>query len=199
MNKSFWDERYAKAEYVFGTDPNVYFKSVIDGLPPGKLLVPGAGEGRDAVFAATLGWKVTAVDMSESGKEKTLALARDKGVEVDYRVADIREVHFDSASFDAIASIFFHLPSAIRQPFHLEVVNWLASGGIFIAEYFNPAQLMNTSGGPKDVDMLSTESALAAELGGLLILENKETKTWLHEGAGHVGQADVVRFVGKKN
>ena len=52
---TFWNQRFASEEYIYGTEPSAYFKQIIDGLKPGKLLVPGAGEGRDAVYAATLG------------------------------------------------------------------------------------------------------------------------------------------------
>jgi hypothetical protein len=57
---NFWDERYADEEYVYGTTPNQYFKQELEKLTPGKILLPGEGEGRNAVFAATQGWKVTA-------------------------------------------------------------------------------------------------------------------------------------------
>ena len=78
MNEQFWNERYAQKEYVYGKAPNAFFKSVIDQLKPGRLLVPGAGEGRDAVYAATLGWQVDAFDSSETGREKALSLAQEK-------------------------------------------------------------------------------------------------------------------------
>ena len=196
--KEFWNQRYSQEEYVFGTDPNEFFKSVIDRHKPGKLFVPGAGEGRDAVYAATLGWEVYCIDMSESGKEKALKLAAEKNVRIVYDVMDITAADFSIARFDIIASIFFHLPQIIRIPFHKNVDKWLKTGGMFVVEAFNPLQLPNSSGGPKDIEMLLTSGIIAAELSNLEIIENFEVETVLAEGANHVGKANVLRFIGKK-
>ena len=86
--KSFWNERYAAAEFVYGTAPNEYFKSVLDTLPEGKLLLPCEGEGRNAVYAASQSWMVDAFDMSEAGKEKCHQLATAKKVSINYQIAD---------------------------------------------------------------------------------------------------------------
>ncbi len=75
MSKDFWDKRYSEEEFAYGTTPNEFVKSVIDKLKPGKALFLGEGEGRNAVYAASLGWNVDAVDFSESAKEKALKLA----------------------------------------------------------------------------------------------------------------------------
>ncbi len=58
MGTEFWDIRYSDSEYAYGTEPNVYFKSFIDTHSSGKILLPGEGEGRNAVYAAVKGWEV---------------------------------------------------------------------------------------------------------------------------------------------
>ncbi len=63
MANEFWDKRYSGKEYAYGTLPNEYFNQQIDKFKPGKLLLPGEDEGRDAVFAAKIDWKVTAIDI----------------------------------------------------------------------------------------------------------------------------------------
>ena len=73
--KNFWDERYSIKDYVYGTKPNHFFEEQIQKLKPGKILMLGEGEGRNAVFAAKLGWQVDAVDSSSVSKEKALKLA----------------------------------------------------------------------------------------------------------------------------
>ena len=60
--KEFWNERYSQEAYAYGTEPNAFFKSRIDQLSPGKLLLPAEGEGRNAVYAATKGFEVSAYD-----------------------------------------------------------------------------------------------------------------------------------------
>ena len=73
--KEFWNERYSEKDFVYGKAPNVFIKSILDQMEPGRVLVPGAGEGRDAVYAATLGWQVDAFDISEAGQQKAQILA----------------------------------------------------------------------------------------------------------------------------
>jgi len=62
--KEFWNERYAKNEFIYGTEPNEFFRKELEILPAGKIILPCDGEGRNAVFAAKLGWKVNAFDFS---------------------------------------------------------------------------------------------------------------------------------------
>ena len=88
MVKEFWNERFGAAEYVYGRSPNNYFSNKLTTLKPGKLLVPGAGEGRDAVYAAKNGWDVLCFDLSESGQQKALRLAEEVGVSIGFDVMD---------------------------------------------------------------------------------------------------------------
>ena len=57
--KEFWDDRYSKNEFAYGEQPNNYLKEQLEKLQVGRILFPAEGEGRNAVFAATLGWKVS--------------------------------------------------------------------------------------------------------------------------------------------
>ncbi len=191
--KDFWNQRYSEPDFAYGTAPNAYFKSLIDQLTPGRLLVPGAGEGRDAVYAATLGWDVLAFDQSEAGREKAMKLADENKVNIRFEVADVQDFTTNE-TFDAIALIFFHLPEHLRQHLFQNVKRWLGKGSHLIIESFTPAQLNNFSGGPKDLPFLQTSEMLAGEFGFLDILENKEMQTVLDEGPYHKGLADVVRF-----
>jgi hypothetical protein len=59
-----WDERYNLPEYIYGTEPNQFLKNFIQKNKPGKILLPGDGEGRNSVYAAQSGWKVYAFDSS---------------------------------------------------------------------------------------------------------------------------------------
>ncbi len=195
---NFWDERYSADEYIFGKEPNAFFKSVIDNLKPGKILVPAAGEGRDAVYAAKLGWDVYAVDQSITGKEKAERLAAERGVNIHYTVQSIEETDLSDGTFDAVALIYFHLPPALRQELHKRLPSALRPNGTVIIEAFTPKQIGNTSGGPTEPERLLTKEILIEELKALKILQCEEVSTELAEGTGHVGKAEVVRFIGKK-
>ncbi len=85
MNNS-WNEQYSREEYRYGETPNLFFKEFIDALPAGQILLPGDGEGRNGVYAASKGWQVHAFDQSAVAREKALRLARKKGVHLQFAV-----------------------------------------------------------------------------------------------------------------
>ena len=73
--KQFWDNRYAQEKWAYGKEPNTYIKEKLSLFKTGKVLFPAEGEGRNAVYAAKLGWEVSAFDYSFKGKEKADRLA----------------------------------------------------------------------------------------------------------------------------
>lgn len=194
----FWDERFGAKEYIYGKGPNLFFKATIDKLKPGSILVPGAGEGRDAVYAATIGWKVNAFDQSIKGKEKALMLAKEFHTQINYEILDAANYKASKQQYDAIGLSYFHLPPALRSTFHHELAESLKAGGTLFIEGFNPKQLSNSSGGPKELSLLFTPQMLEKDFAGLTIIQNEELVTELNEGAFHKGKADVIRFVGIK-
>lgn len=198
MTSDFWDERYSVQEYIFGTEPNQYFKQKIDSINPGKILVVAAGEGRDAVYAATKGWNVFAFDKSKVACKKALKLSKSKQAKINYKISDSAEYKIRNKEFDVIAVIYFHLPPVARKEFFSKIISGLKEGGYLIIEAFNSRQLSNKSGGPKEMDLLLTKEILENEITGLKIIENYEKEIYLKEGKGHSGKADVVRFFAKK-
>src|SRR5680860_901350 len=105
----FWNERYGIEEYVYGTEPNQFYKEQLEKLSPGKILFPAEGEGRNAVFAAKQGWQVTAFDPSIEGKRKAEFLATKNDVTIDYQIDNYDSVDFEKESFDYIVLIFAHM------------------------------------------------------------------------------------------
>lgn len=196
--KNFWNERYSEKEYVYGEEPNLFFAEQLHKLKPGNIILPCEGEGRNAVYAASQGWKVNAFDASEEGKTKALQLANKKGVILDYNVEDAVTVTYPVNSVDAVAFIYAHFPPAIRKNIHQKAISWLKPGGKIIVEAFNPKQLQNTSGGPKELSLLYTEDIIKEDFKGLKIEFIKTLQTALNEGKYHEGMADIIRFVAIK-
>ena len=194
----FWNDRYAAKEFAYGTLPNEFLKEELEKLQTGKIIFVCEGEGRNAVYAASQGWIVKAFDSSEAGKAKALQLAVKKGVSIDYEIADAIFINYPESSVDVVAFIFAHFPPAIRKTVHQKAIGWLKPGGKIIIEAFNPAQLQNNSGGPKEVSMLYTEDTIMEDFEGMEIELIQTTQTTLNEGKYHEGNADVVRFVGVK-
>ncbi len=194
----FWDDRFSGENYIYGEAPNQQFKEFIDSLPKGTILLPGEGEGRNAVYAALKGWNVIALDQSVKGKEKALALANKMQVNIDYRVEDLLKSDFSPGSFDAIALVFLHLPEEIRKKVHCYLQELLKPGGKLLLVGFSKDQLTYSSGGPKNIDMLYTCDMLNNDFTELSVEQNVKEMMELNEGLGHNGSGSVITFKGHK-
>ena len=198
MTTNFWNERYSEKEYVYGETPNAFFATQLNALQPGTIILPCEGEGRNAVYAAAKGWKVNAFDSSEAGKIKALQLADKRNVVINYAINDATVINYPENSADVVAFIYAHFPLAIRQQIHRKAIQWLKPDGKIIIEAFNPDQLKNNSGGPKELSMLYTEEILKDDFKELQIELLQTLQTTLNEGKYHKGVADIIRFVGIK-
>src|SRR6187401_2388274 len=89
-----WDDRFSQEGFAYGEQPNNYLKEQLEKLNAGTILFPAEGEGRNAVFAAKLGWKVSAFDISAEGKNKALRLAQANNVTIDYQVGQLQVLNY---------------------------------------------------------------------------------------------------------
>ena len=202
--KEFWDDRYSKEDYAYGTSPNLFFKEAIDKYNlKGKILLAAEGEGRNAVYAAQKGLQVFAFDISEEAKKKALRLAKEKAVEIHYEVGDFFELKLLEERFDAAALIYAHLPPNILPAYHQKIGELLKSGGFIILEGFseNNLELRRVNpkiGGPDKIEMLFSIDKIKKDFPtfDIILLEEKEVE--LKEGAFHDGVARVIRFIGRK-
>lgn len=198
MGAEFWNERYANRHYIYGTKPNDHVAAMAAQIPAGPVLCLAEGEGRNAVFLASRGHAVTAVDLSSEGIAKANALAATSGVTLTTHVADLAEFSITPAAWSGIVSTWAHLPQPLRRNVHAAVVSGLKPGGIFILEAYTPAQLAYGTGGPKDPALCMTLADLRGELAGLELLVARECERDVHEGTGHTGRAAVVQICGRK-
>jgi len=189
--------------YVFGVEPNVFFKEQLKLIPPGKILLAAEGEGRNGVYAALQGWMVSAFDISEEGYSKAMKLAAEKNVVINYQLGDLPSLHFEPESFDALALIYAHFSADVKSYYHQQLIKYLKPGGVVIFEAFSkqhlPYQSRNPQvGGPKDIAMLFSIDELRRDFPDFHISYLAEEVVRLEEGPRHSGEGSVVRFVGKK-
>lgn len=196
--KELWEKRYAEEGYAYGTEGNAFLIEKLSHLKPGKILFVCEGEGRNAVYAALAGWEVEAFDLSEEGKKKALKLADEKGVKMNYQVENALHVNYEPESFDVVVLVYAHFPAEIREKIHKKAIFWLKPNGKIILEAFNPLQLNNSSGGPKEPTMLYTKEMMQNDFEGMKFEQLSEEKTVLNEGKYHIGNADVTRVVAIK-
>lgn len=197
--EEFWDQRYADEQYYFyGKEPNGFFKSCIDNNPAGKILLPGDGEGRNAVYAASKGWDVFAFDISKMGQKKALLLAEENGVNINYGISDISDFPLENNSFDMIALIYIHLFPEERKFNHKRFISALKPGGLLVMEVFSKKQFGNDSGGPKDLELLYDTEELKDDFMSLKIIRAEDASIFHDESFAHQGDAEIIRFIGQK-
>ena len=196
--KNIWDQRYQRDEYVYGTSPNAFLESAAGYIPKGRVLCLAEGEGRNAVFLAGRGYDVFAVDASAVGLQKAGRLAAAKGVSIHVEVKDLADYEIRPESWQAVVSIFGHLPPVLRKAVHRSVVAGLCPGGVFILEAYTPAQLKYGTGGPPSAEMMMTLAELGDELAGLKFEHALETERDIREGTQHKGRGAVVQVVAVK-
>lgn len=193
-----WDQRYDTAEYVYGTDPNAFLAGVVNDLPVGRTLCIAEGEGRNAVFLAERGHEVVAVDASAVGLEKARRLAQERGVQIETVTADLADFDIEADSWDAVVSIFAHVPPGVRQTLHRKIVRGLHTGGTLVLEAYTPAQIALGTGGPPVPELTMTLDALREELDGLIFTHAVEFEREVLEGRFHTGKGAVVQLVAVK-
>jgi SAM-dependent methyltransferase len=199
----FWNERYREAGFSFGEAPNAWLASERRRFGVGtRVLVPGDGEGRNGVFLAECGARVTTVDASPIGVHKAGLLAAERGVTIEALAADLTQWAWPVATFDAVVSIYVHWPASHRQRMHKAMADALVPGGYILLEGYSPRhvfyQAACTLGGPRDVSMLFEPRDLAADFAGLVIERLDEVKVTLAEGKRHVGPSAIVRLIARK-
>lgn len=198
-----WNDRYSSVEFAYGEEPNTYLKEQLEKLDAGTILFPAEGEGRNAVFAATRGWRVAAFDISTEGKKKALRLAEAHGVTIDYQVGELQTLSFAPEQFDALALIYAHFPADIKSQYHRALDKYVRTGGIVIFEAFSKRHLEYIAknenvGGPKELAMLFSTQEIQADFANYDIIELAEQEIELSEGQFHNGKGSVIRFVGRK-
>jgi len=197
-----WDERYSESGFAFGTKPNDFLKAEFARIPKGgRVLCLAEGEGRNAVFLAMQGYQITAVDQSSVGLEKAEKLAAEQKVTLSTIVADLADYDLGVNQWDGIVSIFAHVPVALREKLHSQVVGSLKSNGIFILESYTLRHLeLEGVGGPpaEKKDFFMSLDKLNDELKGLDFIVGVEKDRPISEGKYHQGQSAVVQVVARQ-
>jgi SAM-dependent methyltransferase len=196
FDASFWDERFSRDEFVYGTEPNAFVAAMAARIQPGPVLCLAEGEGRNAAHLAALGHAVTAVDQSATGLAKARRLAAARGVAISTTVTDLGMFAIEPGAWSGVVMTFGHLPPALRRTVFGAAVRGLRPGGVFLLEAYTPAQLAYDTGGPKDASLLMTAAALREELAGLRFELLHEIERDVREGPGHTGRAAVVQVCG---
>lgn len=194
-----WDDRFAGEEYLFGTAPAHFLKRHAHWLPPGSdVLVVADGEGRNSVWLAGMGHRVSAWDNSAVAIEKARRLARIRGVDVTFSVQNAAEYPWPEARFDAVIGIFIQFaPPKLRDEMFAGMIRTTRPGGIVMLHGYTVEQLKHGTGGPPVAENLYTEELLRDRFAGTNILNIKSYEAEISEGTAHVGRSALIDLVAR--
>jgi SAM-dependent methyltransferase len=194
----FWDNKFSPKDFIYGIEPNNFFRESLTKLNPGRILMLGEGEGRNAVFAAIKNWKVDAIDFSRIAKEKALNLAKGNSVKINYILSNLEDYNFNPGKYDAVGNIFLHLHPTVRKIVHPRIISTLKKNGYLILEVFEKDQLGRSTGGPQNFDMLYSVEEIEKDFNSLRIILLEKKIIILEEGDLHNGESVVVRLLAQK-
>jgi SAM-dependent methyltransferase len=192
VDRLAWDERYRSRDLVWGVAPNRFLAEEAAGLPPGRALDLACGEGRNALWLAERGWRVTGVDFSGVAVDRARSLATERGVEVDWVEADVVEWPPPPEAFDLVIVFYLHLPAALRRRVMGHAEAALAPGGNLLVVGHDSTNLTDGYGGPPDRSVLYGPDDLVADLDGLVIERAERVNRKVATEAGERIAVDVL-------
>ncbi|MBU3583044.1 class I SAM-dependent methyltransferase [Polynucleobacter sp. 15G-AUS-farblos] len=197
----FWNERFDKAEFIFGKEPNEYLvEQTKQYLKSGnKVLCIADGEGRNGVWLAKQGMQVVGFDVSDIALTKAKKFAQDNQVSIDYSLCDSDGFSWGANSYDAVIGIFIQFADpAMRARIFQQTYEALKPGGIFILQGYTPKQLVYKTGGPSLIEHLYTEDMIRDLAKDFQILDLGCYEKELSEGARHTGMSALLGLVAQK-
>ncbi len=198
--QSRWDQRFSAPGLLFGEQPNRFLAAQAPRLAPGSTVLSVAdGEGRNALYLASLGHRVSAFDISPVAVAKARELAAQRGLQVDLRVASVDDWDWSAQRFDAVLGIFVQFAdAAMRRRMFDGMWAALRPGGLLLLQGYTPRQLELRTGGPGRLDNLYTCELLRELLPQAQWLELREHEDELAEGSAHVGRSALLDAVARK-
>jgi SAM-dependent methyltransferase len=183
-----WDQRYAESERVWSAEPNQFVVGELADLPPGRALDLAAGEGRNALWLAERGWRVTAVDFSAVGLAKgRQAQERYDGprpLAIDWVEADVLDYAPGPDSFDLMLIAYLQVVDDQRHQVIRQTFDALGPGGTLLVVAHDSSNLTEGTGGPQDPSVLYTAEDVLADLDGERFEVERAERVERHVEAG---------------
>jgi SAM-dependent methyltransferase len=168
FDEASWEERYGSSDRVWSGHPNPQLVTEAAGLPPGTALDIGCGEGADAIWLASRGWRVTAVDFATTALRRAAAHAEARGADIAARIewlhADLRAWTPPEAAFDLVSAQYMHLPPAERRDLFARLADAVARGGTLLIVGHDISDLESGAHRPDMPEMFFTTDEVAGAL-----------------------------------
>jgi SAM-dependent methyltransferase len=167
FDEQSWEERYRGQTAVWSGRPNPQLVAEAADLPVGSALEAGSGEGADALWLASRGWQVMAVDFSTTALQRAAEHARaaDVAERIQWKHADLTTWPPPEGQFDLVTAHYLQLPTEIRRPLYDRLAAAVAPGGTLLLVGHDTSDLGTTAHRPHVPDMFFTAEEVAAALG----------------------------------
>lgn len=168
MDAEAWDERYRATELLWSAGPNIWVEKRLAGVKPGRGLDLASGEGRNAIWLAQRGWKMTAVDFS------AVAIERGRSVsdEVEFIEADVLTwAPEDATGFDLVLIAYLQVEAEPLSDLVRRATTWVNPGGELFMVGHDISNLDEGVGGPQVPEILWDLDLMLEWLGDLHIVE----------------------------
>ena len=125
-----WDRKYAEGSYRSRTYPSPFLVERLGDLPKGRALDLACGAGRNALCLAEAGFEVEAIDISGVAIERARAAARERSLEVDWRIADLDGYDPPPRRYDLVTVIRY-----TNREMMARLPDALTEGGVLLVEH----------------------------------------------------------------
>jgi SAM-dependent methyltransferase len=169
VDREEWNERYGTDELVWRAEPNQFLVEEVERLTPGRALDLACGEGRNAVWLASQGWRVVGMDFSSAGLAKGRRMADERGVEVTWVEADAVSWIPPRSGFDLVVLMYLQLPYDQRRAALGHAAAALAPRGVLLVVGHDATNPTEGFGGPQDPAVLCSAEDIVGDLDGLRI------------------------------
>lgn len=170
MKREDWDDRYRSTDLLWSEGPNQFVERELTPLAAGRALDLAAGEGRNAIWLAERGWRVTAVDFSQVAIERGRERARERAVDVTWVVDDVLAWRPPERGFDLVLIAYLQLPRGEMARVLARAAAAVAPGGTFLLVGHDVENLTRGHGGPHSADVLYSPAQIAGALGDLDVI-----------------------------
>lgn len=198
--REHWDQRYTTAGLLFGHEPNAFLRREAHRIAPGgQVLSVADGEGRNAIFLAGLGHRVTAFDISPVAVAKANEWAAGIDASAEFETASVDDWDWLDSAYDAVIAVFVQFADpAMRARLFAHMWGSLRPGGLLLVHGYTPKQIEHATGGPRQVENLYTSALLRELLPQAEWPVLREYEDELAEGHAHVGRSALIDGVARK-
>lgn len=187
MDAVEWDQRYREADRLWSVTPNLFVEDRLRHRAPGRGLDLAAGEGRNAIWLASLGWQMTAVDFSPVGVSRGSA----QSDVVEFVVADVL-VWEPETDFDLILIAYLHLEQAEFQRVVQRAREWLAPDGELFMIGHHTSNIESGWGGPQYPEILWDVQAVLEWVEGMTVIESEVVRRPVETDEGRQYARDAL-------